>query len=51
LKPFGEVVEGDLDKMETLDQACKDVHTIVHMAGDADPSGTWDSLKKANIDG
>ncbi|CAF0887452.1 unnamed protein product [Adineta ricciae] len=51
LKNFGEVIQGDLDKMETLDKACKDVHTIIHLAGDPDPSGTWDSLKKANIEG
>jgi nucleoside-diphosphate-sugar epimerase len=51
LKPFGEVIQGDLDKIETLDKACKDVHTIIHMAGEPDPSATWDSLKKANIDG
>lgn len=51
LKCFGELVQGDLDEMNTLEKACKDVHTIVHLAGDPDPSGTWDSLKKANIDG
>jgi len=37
--------------MDTLDKACKDVHTIVHFAGDPDPSAAWDSLKKANIEG
>ncbi len=37
--------------MDTLDKACKDVHTIVHLAGDPDPSATWDSLKEANIEG
>jgi nucleoside-diphosphate-sugar epimerase len=51
LKSWGEVIQGDLDKIESLDKACKDVHTIVHMAGDPDPSATWDSLKKANIEG
>jgi len=44
-------VAGDLDKMDSLDKICKDVHTIVHLAGEPDPSATWDSLKKANIDG
>lgn len=51
LKPFGEVVEGHLDKVEVLEKVCKDVHTVVHLAGDPDPSATWDSLKKANIEG
>ncbi|CAF0757786.1 unnamed protein product [Adineta steineri] len=51
LKPFGEIIKGDLDETETLEKACKDIHTIVHLAGDPDPSGTWDSLKKSNIDG
>ncbi|UJR28130.1 hypothetical protein I4U23_009386 [Adineta vaga] len=51
LKPFGEIVQGDLDQMNALDKVCKDVHTIIHLAGDPDPSGTWDSLRKANIEG
>lgn len=51
LKGFGELVEGDLSEMNALDKACKNVHTIVHLAGDPDPSATWDSLKEANIEG
>lgn len=37
--------------MDTFEKACQDVHTIIRIAGDADPSGAWDSLKKANIEG
>ncbi|CAF0938339.1 unnamed protein product [Adineta steineri] len=37
LKPFGEIIKGDLDETETLEKACKDIHTIVHLAGDPDP--------------
>jgi nucleoside-diphosphate-sugar epimerase len=51
VKSFGEVIEGDLDETESLDKACKGVHTIVHMAGNPDPSAKWDELKKANIEG
>ncbi|CAF4645830.1 unnamed protein product [Rotaria sp. Silwood1] len=49
IKSFGEIVEGDLNEIETLDKACKDVHTIVHLAGDPNPSSTWDTLKEAGV--
>lgn len=51
IKGFGELVEGELDDAEKLEKACQGVHTIVHLAGDPDPSATWDSLKKGNIEG
>lgn len=51
IKEFGEIVQGHLHDMESLEKACKDIHTVVHLAGDADPSGTWDSLRQANIEG
>ncbi|CAF0858694.1 unnamed protein product [Rotaria sordida] len=51
IKSFGEIIQGNLNQMETLDKACKNVHTIVHLAGDASPDSTWDTLKEANIDG
>ncbi|CAF0852148.1 unnamed protein product [Rotaria sordida] len=51
IKSFGEIIQGHLNQMETLDKACKNVHTIVHLAGDASPDSTWDTLKEANIDG
>jgi hypothetical protein len=49
LKPFGKVVQGDLGKIETLEKAYKDIHTILHLDGDSDPNGAWTSFKKANI--
>ena len=51
LKEFGEIIRGNLNDIESLEKACKDVHTIIHLAGDPDPSATWDSLKQANIEG
>ncbi|CAF3339002.1 unnamed protein product [Rotaria sp. Silwood1] len=53
IKSFGEIVEGDLNEIETLDKACKDVHTIVHLAGDPNPSSTLYNIflaaKKAGV--
>ena len=51
IKGFGELVEGDLENTEKLEKICQGVHTVLHLAGDPDPSATWDSLKKANIEG
>ena len=51
LRPLGEAVTCDLADLEKLKQLCIGVHTIVHMAGDADASATWADLLAANIVG
>ena len=51
IKDFGELVESELDDMKQLEKVCQGVHTIIHLAGDPNASATWESLKKANIDG
>ena len=51
LKAFGEVVEADLSDLERLKELCQGVDTVVHMAGDPDPSATWESLLPNNIVG
>jgi UDP-glucose 4-epimerase len=51
LRPYGEVVEADLADLERLKQLCEGIDTVLHLAGDPDPSATWDSLLQANIIG
>ena len=51
LKAWGEVVEADLSELEKLKELCKGVDTVVHMAGDPNPSATWQDLLDANIIG
>jgi NAD(P)-dependent dehydrogenase (short-subunit alcohol dehydrogenase family) len=51
IKPFGEVVEGDLGNLDRLKQVCEGIDTVVHMAGDPGPSSLWQSLLETNIIG
>lgn len=47
----GEIVAADLDDIAKLKDICEGIDTIVHMAGDPDPSGTWKDIADANIHG
>ena len=51
IEAFGEVVTGDIGDLERMKQVCEGVDTVVHMAGDPDPSATWSELLPANIIG
>jgi len=51
LKSHGEVIEAELGEVDSLLKACEGVDTILHMAGQPDPSARWDSLLKDNIEG
>jgi len=51
LQPYGEVVEGDLSDLEGMKRLCANIDTVLHLAGDASPSATWQSLLDANIIG
>jgi len=51
LKSCGEVVAADLSDLERMKQVCQGIDTVVHLAGDASPSATWQSLLDANIIG
>lgn len=51
LERFGELVEMDLDNLEGLKKVCKGIDTVVHLAGEASPEATWDSLLSANVVG
>ncbi|CAF0762908.1 unnamed protein product [Didymodactylos carnosus] len=51
IRNCGEIVEGTLDNLDRLKELCKGIDTVVHMAGEADPSATWESIRDANING
>src|SRR4051812_48175677 len=51
LRPFGEVVAGELDDLAKLKQICQGIDTVVHLAGDPDPGAAWASLLESNIIG
>ena len=48
---FGEVVSADLSDLDRLKELCRGIDTVLHLAGDPDPSATWESLLPNNIIG
>jgi UDP-glucose 4-epimerase len=51
LRPFGQVVAGELSDLAKLKEYCQGVDTVVHLAGDPDPGAAWKSLLEGNIIG
>jgi nucleoside-diphosphate-sugar epimerase len=51
LKPFGEIVTGDVTDREQMENLCQGVDTVVHLAADPSPNATWESLLPVNIVG
>ncbi|CAF1500703.1 unnamed protein product, partial [Adineta ricciae] len=51
ITPHGDVIEAELEKLETLLKACEGVDTVLHLAAIADASAKWDSLLQNNIIG
>ena len=51
LRAFGEVVTGELTALARLKEHCRDIDTVVHMAGEPDAGATWQGLLDANIVG
>jgi len=51
LRPFGELVAGELSDLAMLKEFCRDIDTVVHLAGDPDPGAVWASLLEGNIIG
>jgi len=48
---LGEVVKADLSDLAALGRAMTDINVVVHMAGDPNPSATWNDLLQTNIIG
>lgn len=51
VRPFGQVICGDIDNLERMKVFCGGAHTVLHLAGDPSPSATWESLLPSNIVG
>lgn len=51
IRAFGEVVTGDIGDLDGLKKYMDGMHTVLHLAADASPHATWDSLLPTNING
>lgn len=51
LRPYGEVVTGDITDFAQMQAVCAGIDTVVHLAATPSPSATWDVLLPLNIDG
>ncbi len=51
IRPFGEVVAGDLGDLSRMKEVCQGMDTVLHLAGDPNPNATWGSLLDTNIVG
>lgn len=51
IRPFGEIVEGDLADLAALKQFCTGVDTVLHLAANAGASTPWAELLNTNIIG
>ncbi len=49
LADYGKVVEADLSDQGALRKLCRGIDTVVHLAGNPDPSAEWEELLPANI--
>lgn len=51
LHSFGHVVVGDLEDLEKVNEFCRGIDTVVHLAAQASPRAVWNDLLHANIIG
>ena len=51
MRGYGELLTGSLHDLDFLKQACEGIDTLVHLAGDPNPSAVWGDLLDANIVG
>lgn len=51
LQRLGRLVEGDITDLPFMKKLCKGVDTVLHLAADASPDATWESVRSLNLDG
>ncbi|MBC8101856.1 MAG: NAD(P)-dependent oxidoreductase [Cytophagales bacterium] len=51
LRPFGEIVTGDLGDLESLIGHCQGMDAVLHLAGDPSPNAVWSSVLENNLTG
>ena len=49
LAELGNTVAADIGDLDVMKRVCEGIDTVVHLAGDASPSATWESAHEANI--
>jgi nucleoside-diphosphate-sugar epimerase len=50
IKEYGKVVPADLKDFDAAVELCRDVDTVVHLAGEPSPKAEWRRLSAANIE-
>ena len=51
IKPFGEIVTGDIRDLARMKELSQNIHTVLHLAADPNASSTWDVNLNTNIIG
>jgi len=51
VEKFGKVVQSDMSDIEELCHLFEGIDTVVHLAGDASPEATWESVLNTNMKG
>ncbi len=51
IERFGRLETGDVRDLAQMKKLCKGVDTVLHLAADASPEATWDSVLSLNIEG
>ena len=51
LKQFGEVIDGDITDLGSIQSACAGTDAVLHLAGNPRPNAVWGDLLNANIIG
>lgn len=48
---FGRLLEVDITDLEAFKSACAGIDTVLHLAADASPNATWETVRDLNIGG
>jgi hypothetical protein len=51
LDGYGEIVEADIEDLESMKRVCQGMDTVLHLAANPSPSAVWSSLLQLNIVG
>ncbi len=51
IESFGELVTGDITRLDDMKKHCQGIDTVLHLAGNPSPEATWESVRDVNIEG
>src|SRR5690349_11681852 len=49
IETFGELVTGDVTRLDDMKKQCQGVDTVLHLAANPSPEATWESVRDVNI--